>query len=103
MASPLVRIIRVKLLTLEESIVAFNDIIACCHSKVSFNIEDALEAKCQALLVKYQSASTESVTARLVEPLGFTNNYQYLSAFEVKYKLNKYFKLDPIGSIEILS
>jgi proteasome accessory factor C len=102
-ANPLIRSIRAKLESLGELNAASNEIVASHYSKIISRIKEALEAKCQVLLVKYQSASTESVTDRLVEPVGFTSNYQYLCAYEVETKLNKYFKLDRIGSIEILS
>jgi len=102
-ANPLIRSIRAKLESLGELNAASNEIVASHYSKIISKIKEALESKCQVLLVKYQSASTESVTDRLVEPVGFTTNYQYLCAYEVESKLNKYFKLDRIGSIEILS
>jgi predicted DNA-binding transcriptional regulator YafY len=71
--------------------------------KIISTIKEALESKSLVLLVKYQLASSESVTDRLVELVGFTNNYQYLCAYDVESQLNKYFKVDRMGSIEILS
>jgi predicted DNA-binding transcriptional regulator YafY len=102
-ANPLIRSIRAKLESLGELNAASNEIVSSHYSKIISRIKEALEAKCQLLLVKYQSASTESVSDRLVEPVGFTTNYQYLCAYEVESKLNKYFKIDRIGAIEILS
>ncbi len=101
-AEPLVRSIRAKLDSMSELNAASNEIVASHYSKIISRIKEALEAKCQVLLVKYQSASTESVSDRLVEPVGFTTNYQYLCAYEVESKQNKYFKIDRIGTIEIL-
>jgi predicted DNA-binding transcriptional regulator YafY len=65
-------------------------------------INKAIEDKKRLIIKKYQSASSESVSDRTVEPIGFTTNYQYLCAFELESNQNKYFKLERMGSIEIL-
>ena len=54
------------------------------------------------MLLKYQSASTESVTDRLVEPVGFSSNFDSITAFEVESGLNKFFKIERIGDVQIL-
>ena len=87
----------------ERSFYRYNEIVASHYSKIISTIKEALKSKSQVLLVKYQLASSESITDRLVEPVGFTNNYQYLCAYDVESQLNKYFKVDRMGSIEILS
>lgn len=38
-----------------------------------------------------------------MEPIGFTANYTYLCAYEPADAQNKYFKLERMGSIEILA
>ena len=45
----------------------------------------------------------ESIADRSVEPIGFTANYTYLCAYEPADAQNKYFKLERMGSIEILA
>lgn len=65
-------------------------------------INRAIEDKKRIIINKYQSASSESVSDRTVEQIGFTTNYQYLCAYELDSKQNKYFKLERMGSIEIL-
>ena len=37
-----------------------------------------------------------------MEPVGFTHNYDSVSAFEVNTKLNKYFNIERMDSVELL-
>lgn len=56
----------------------------------------------QLLIKGYSSANSQSVSDRLVEPTCFTDNYDAVSAFEIKTKLNKYFNIERITSVEVL-
>jgi predicted DNA-binding transcriptional regulator YafY len=100
--NPLVASIKAKLPSLEESNILANNIVNGHLSKLVSQINESILNKTQINIIKYQSASSESITDRLVEPIGFTSNYQYLCAFEVESQQNKYFKLERMGSIENL-
>jgi predicted DNA-binding transcriptional regulator YafY len=56
----------------------------------------------QLLIKGYCSANSQSVSDRLVEPTCFTDNYDAVSAFEIKTKLNKYFNIERMTSVEVL-
>ena len=56
----------------------------------------------QVMLRNYNSANSLTVSDRLVEPMCFTDNYESVSAFEVKTKQNKYFNIERMGSVEVL-
>jgi len=56
----------------------------------------------QVLLKKYQSINSESITDRIVEPFGFTENYQTVMAYEPATQKNKTYNIDRIGSVEPL-
>lgn len=56
----------------------------------------------QLLIKGYSSANSQSVTDRLVEPTCFTDNYDAVSAFEIKTRLNKYFNIERMTSVEVL-
>jgi predicted DNA-binding transcriptional regulator YafY len=101
--NPLVASITSKLPSLEESNILATNIVHGHLAKLVAKINDAITHQTQLLIQRYQSANTESISDRLVEPIGFTANYQYLCAFEVESKQNKYFKLERMGSIEILT
>lgn len=101
--NPLVASIKAKLPSLEESNIMANNIVNGHLSKLVSQINESILNKTQINICKYQSASSESITDRLVEPIGFTSNYQYLCAFEVESQQNKYFKLERMGSIENLN
>jgi predicted DNA-binding transcriptional regulator YafY len=65
-------------------------------------ISVALAENKQIKIKSYFSASSETISDRIVEPVCFTDNYQSLSAYEIKTKQNKYFNIERVGSIEIL-
>lgn len=98
--NPLVKSIKAKLPSLEETNILAINIVNGHLSKLVSQINEAILNKTQVIIHKYQSANTESVTDRVVEPIGFTDNYQYLCAFELDSKQNKYFKLERMGTIE---
>lgn len=50
----------------------------------------------------YSSANSQSVSDRLVEPTCFTDNYDSVSAFEIKTRLNKYFNIERMTGVEVL-
>lgn len=100
--NPLVASIKAKLPSLEESNILAINIVNGHLSKLVSQINESILNKTQINIIKYQSASSESITDRLVEPIGFTSNYQYLCAFEVESQQNKYFKLERMGAIENL-
>jgi proteasome accessory factor C len=100
--NPLVTSIKSKLPSLEESNILAKNIVNGHLSKLVSQINDSILNKTQIIIHKYQSANTESVTDRLVEPVGFTYNYVFLCAFEIESNQNKYFKVERMGSVEIL-
>jgi predicted DNA-binding transcriptional regulator YafY len=54
----------------------------------------------QVILRKYQSINSETISDRLVEPFGFTDNYQTIMAYEIDSKKNKTFNIDRIAYID---
>ena len=57
----------------------------------------------QQLLIKnYTSANSQTVSDRIVEPMCFTDDYESISAFEVKTKQNKYFNIERMAEVEVL-
>ena len=71
-------------------------------SKIVEQISVAIIERKQLLIKGYSSANSQSVTDRLVEPVCFTDNYDAVSAFEIKTRLNKYFNIERINSVEVL-
>jgi predicted DNA-binding transcriptional regulator YafY len=100
--NPLVTSIKSKLPSMEAGNILSNNIVSGHLAKLVAQINEAIASQKQINLLKYQSASSESVSDRLVEPIGFTANYQYLCAFEVESQQNKYFKLERMGEIDLL-
>jgi predicted DNA-binding transcriptional regulator YafY len=57
----------------------------------------------QVLIKGYSSANSQSVTDRIIEPTCFTDNYDAVSAFEIKTMLNKYFNIERMADVEVLA
>ena len=54
----------------------------------------------QVILKKYQSINSETISDRVVEPFGFTDNYCTVMAFEPSSLKNKTYNIDRIAAIE---
>lgn len=101
-SNPLVKSIRTKLVLLDEMNVVSNEVVASHYSKVISKLQEAIETQSQVVLSKYQSASTESVSDRLVEPVSFSSNFDSITAYEIQSGINKFFKIERIGDVQIL-
>jgi predicted DNA-binding transcriptional regulator YafY len=56
----------------------------------------------QLLIKNYISANSQTISDRIVEPMCFTDDYESVSAFEVKTQQNKYFNIERMASVEVL-
>jgi predicted DNA-binding transcriptional regulator YafY len=63
-------------------------------------LAQAMGNKEQVILKRYHSINTESISDRVVEPFGFTDNYHTVMAFEPSSQKNKTYHLDRITSVE---
>ena len=70
------------------------------NGKAVERLTKAMMNKEQVVLKKYQSINSESISDRLVEPFGFTENYHTVMAFEPSTQKNKTYNIDRIGSVE---
>lgn len=66
-------------------------------------IGQGLAAKKQIWLKEYYSLSSDTVSDRLVEPVGFSQDYENIHAFEVESKSMKVFKIERIGDVVLSS
>ena len=71
-------------------------------AKIVEQISVAIIEGKQLLIKGYSSANSQSISDRLVEPTCFTDNYDAVSAFEIKTRLNKYFNIERMASVEVL-
>lgn len=63
-------------------------------------LAQAMANKEQVILKRYHSINSESISDRLVEPFGFTDNYHTVMAFEPSSGKNKTYHLDRITTVE---
>lgn len=70
------------------------------NGRIVERLAEAIALKEQVFLKKYQSINSETISDRLVEPFGFTENYHSLMAFEIASQKNKTYHIDRIASIE---
>lgn len=71
------------------------------HSENVHRILEAIKHKRQVRLVEYRSASSESITDRLVEPFDFSTNYISIWCYELASGMNKMFKTSRVGEVHI--
>ena len=79
-----------------------NSLFKAHLAKIVEQISVAIIEGKQLLIKGYSSANSQSFTDRLVEPTCFTDNYDSVSAFEIKTRINKYFNIERITSVEVL-
>ena len=92
-----------KIYTGSELSMVTSHLINAKNGKIVERLTRAMLNKEQVLLKKYQSINTETISDRVVEPFGFTENYQTVMAYEPASEKNKTYNIDRIGSVEYLS
>jgi proteasome accessory factor C len=92
-----------KIYTGSELSMVTSHIINAKNGKIVERLTRAMINKEQVHLKKYQSINTETISDRVVEPFGFTENYQTVMAYEPASEKNKTYNIDRIGSVEYLN
>jgi predicted DNA-binding transcriptional regulator YafY len=92
-----------KIYTGSELSMVASHLINAKNGKVVERLSHAMLNKEQVQLKKYQSINTETISDRVVEPFGFTENYQTVMAYEPASEKNKTYNIDRIGSVEYLN
>ena len=72
------------------------------HSKIIQKLLKAIEENKQVFLINYNSANSQNIKDRLVEPFEFTSNFSAVWAYEQESNTNKTFKIDRISKVKIL-
>ena len=85
-----------------EIVIQGNHLLNAHLGKIVSDLSNAITEHKQVVLKKYQSANSNTITDRLVEPISFTDNYASLCAFEVETAKNKYFNIERITEVEVL-
>ena len=70
--------------------------------KIIRHLQDAMDRKLQVTLVKYQSAHSQSISDRNIEPIHFTDNYQSVYGYETRSGESKLFNIERISAVRIL-
>jgi proteasome accessory factor C len=85
-----------------EIVIQGNHLLNAHLGKIVSELSLAITEHKQVVLKKYQSANSNTITDRLVEPISFTDNYTSLCAFEVETAKNKFFNIERITEVEVL-
>ena len=64
-------------------------------------LREAMNAKKQVTLARYESGNTMSISDRLVEPIKFSSNYRDVYAYEISTGITKVFKISRISQVEV--
>jgi proteasome accessory factor C len=70
------------------------------NGRIVERLAQAIADKEQVILKRYHSINSETISDRLVEPFGFTDNYHTVMAYEITSKKNKTYNLDRITAVE---
>jgi predicted DNA-binding transcriptional regulator YafY len=70
------------------------------NGRIVERLAQAIADKKQVILKRYHSINSETISDRLVEPFGFTDDYHTVMAFEVTSAKNKTYHLDRITAVE---
>jgi predicted DNA-binding transcriptional regulator YafY len=70
------------------------------NGRIVERLAQAIADKEQVILKRYQSINSETISDRLVEPFGFTDNYHTVMAYEITSQKNKTYNLDRITAVE---
>jgi predicted DNA-binding transcriptional regulator YafY len=71
------------------------------NGRIVERLAQAMADKEQVILKRYHSINSETISDRLVEPFGFTDNYHTVMAYEITSKKNKTYNLDRITAVEL--
>lgn len=64
---------------------------------------EAIRSKRRVILKNYESANSDTVCDRLIEPFAFTANYTDIWGYDLEKKENRVYKISRINSINILN
>lgn len=71
------------------------------QSQIMSQLVSAIETKTRIVLKNYYSPHSQTRSDRLIEPIGFTSNLQFLVAYEIASETIKLFKPERIDIIEV--
>ena len=94
--------LRKKLTTVYNCTAMASSIVKGRNAQNVNRLQEAIENRCQAVLVDYASAHAGVARSRVVEPFGFTTNYVQVWCYEPESSMNKLFKVARIGSVDVL-
>lgn len=94
--------LRKKLVTVYNCTAMASSIVKGRNAQNVNRLQEAIENRCQVVLVDYASSHAGVARNRIVEPFGFTTNYVQVWCYEPESAMNKLFKVARIGSVELL-
>ena len=90
-----------KIYLASELTIVAEHLVNAKNGRIVEQLAQAIAEKQQIILKRYHSINTETISDRLVEPFGFTENYTTVMAYEIESGKNKTFHLERITAIEI--
>jgi proteasome accessory factor C len=99
---PLTESIRRKVYLTSELIPIADELMDLHRARVVQQLAEAIADRRQVQLLKYQSTNSDQITDRTVEPLGFSENYAQVDAYELSSQKIKSFKIQRIQDVRLL-
>jgi len=80
-----------------------NDLLKAKHGLLVNKLSKAIQGQRWVLIKNYDSANSGTIADRKVAPICFEENYRRLVAFEEASNMEKVFKINRMGDIQVLS
>ena len=100
---PLLESIKKKVYLTSELTPLVEDLVDIHRARVVQQLAEAIAQRKQVRLLKYRSINSDQISDRLVEPLGFSENYSQIETFELSSQAIRTFKIQRIEQVEILN
>ncbi len=79
-----------------------NHVLKANLSRIVEKINQAIREKKRIVLKDYHSINSQKISDRIIEPIGFTEHYHAVCAYEIDSKSNKYFNVERITAAVLL-
>lgn len=99
---PLLESIKKKVYLTSELIPLVEDLLDIHRAQLVQQLAEAIAQHKQVRLIQYHSTNSNQTSDRLIEPLGFSENYAQIEAYEPESQKIKSFKIQRIEQVEVL-
>lgn len=72
------------------------------HAQILAKISEGIATGKRIVLKGYHSANSNTISHRIIEPIGFVGSHAFVAGLEVDSARNKFYRMDRISGVEVL-